>query len=257
MTYQRVYVLDDLLEDDKGRTFLSKEVMKKLSQRGQEYNLVYFTRRNGYTVIDDFPVKGEELELLTRSTLEGPLEEEPEEDDQDLYSPAVEAFFRCIPADEMPDEFVPIEYREYSIRSDEDFQRHLQRFYLNSINRELIKKVGREALQTLEYRRLTVHREEREPQWYVYSEFFDETVLSFEYSETGPYPLAELKMFGAKDTTLPVLKKLGLSRLLSAFTCSASKRLGVHDSLQQGFSYDLPLDEVNIERMDEEERIIL
>ena len=54
-----------------------------------------------------------------------------------------------------------------------------------------------------------------------------------------------------------MIRRLNLPRLTVAFSSPRSRELGLQEITRQGFSYDLPPEEVNLEALEEEERIIL
>lgn len=286
MPYQKVFRLDDTVEDEYDNIFIPEEELERLSQEGIEHYLVYFTRHNRYTLLTDFPKKGEYEKVFTGSSITGPLEEDPgEDDDEETEYPARETVVRAIPVEEMPgdDKFEKVEYLKYGLRREHEYISALRATYLSDINRELIKAIGREALQALGHYGIKVEQYEKDeeggenggdekaagPFWAVYSEPFEpaQALITFEYSEptnsagksTGksPYPRLELKAFGPEGSSAVVLKKLGLDRLHRAFSSLESRKLGVEELLRKGLQYNLRQEEVELGEVREEERVIL
>ncbi len=285
-TYQKVFRLDYTVEDEYDTLFIPEEELERLSQETREHYLVYFTRHNRYTLLTDFPRKGEYEKVFTGSSITGPLEEDPGEDDEEETEyPTIETVVRAIPVEEMPndDQFEKVEYLKYGLRREQEYISALRATYLSDINRELIKAIGREALQALGHYGIKVEKYEADeddrehggdeeaagPFWAVYSEPFElaQALITLEYSEptnsagksTGksPYPRLELKAFGPEGSTATILKKLGLDKLYRAFSSPESRKLGVKELLRKGFQYNLRLEEVELNEVREEERVIL
>lgn len=257
MAYTRVYRVDveSLIEDHSGETFIRKEKLEEMLQKRREYSLLYFHKYSRNSILTNFPADGSRWITTYHSEVKGPFESPHAEDDEENEEVGVEDIIRTFPVSGALPQWNQVVYREYGTREEKVFTRHLAQHYHNDINIQLLKTIGREALQTIEQMGGTVIEDDERRS--VYSELVEEMVISFEYSEEPPYPRLQLSVFGNEQDTLQMIQRLKLRRLTAAFSTRRSRELGLHSLTRQGFSYDLPLEEVNLEGMEEEERIIL
>ncbi len=250
MPYERLLrVNENLIQSFQSGKFIKKDDAEAFVPK-EEYAVLHFVRRGNYTVLYDFPVKGDFKRVSPQSIIEGPLEQAPQISERNSFERITDTETRVIPVHKIPDRFTPVELLEYGTALDTQRRWYIDHMFgaqsLSKLPLEELSLIGEQALRNLRERatpRLieiptpTIPGTETKLSTYVANVGKTSLELTIGMGNFYRfYPTAYLKVFGEVETTSRWIKELGLDRLNQVFKTKFDQEMGLENSLRKGLA---------------------
>ena len=224
----------------------------------------FFVRNAQYTVLSDFPVKGDFKRVSPHSIIEGPVGSVPQISERNTFDRITDVETRVILVDKILSSFTPIELREYGPIMNVERRRYIDFMYgseaveENRLPLTELTKLGEDVLQRLQ--KIAPTPVVGESTFASHTVRDDQCVLELTVGMGKTYrhyPTVYLKAFGPAEVTSHYLKQLGLERLNDLFKTKDAQEVGIENSLRRGLAYDLSFEGINLDKIENQENIIL
>ena len=199
--------------------------------------IAYFSRKNSFHVLYDYPGLGAYERRLTSSFVEGPYARQITESDNH-YEDSRESIALAIPIRHLPIEFEEFKLLRYSTAVDDRCMSFLSQFQ-NKIPFEKILDAANDISKNM--RKLGLAYDEHEDNGLVYNEGY---LLQFTLKEKYSHPCIDFIALGQGDTLNELTQRLRIFAIEKLYP-SYLQDIAIRKSYSNGLLYNISLDQAS------------